>query len=182
MNEDSLPAAGRNGAIPGSLGALYMAAARLAEAIPYWFIALALRVGVGMVFLKSGQSRITSDWEIAGTAYLQFNNDFFPNWPEHVVDVLTVIATITENVCGLLLILGLLARLNALALLGMTLVIQFYVWADWSKLAEFSNPFQAWDTHLFWAGALLLIVARGPGAVSADGIAGRLFGRRTAAA
>lgn len=180
MTATDLPERHQTRAIPGPLGRLYVAAANAAQAIiPYWLIALAVRAGVGMVFFKSGQTKLAGDWEISNSAYLLFQNEYFPELSDSMVDVLTVLATVAENVCGLLLILGVLARLNALALLGMTAVIQFGVWTDWSKLAEFANPFQAWDIHLFWAGALLLIIARGPGAASIDAAAGALFGKKS---
>ena len=163
----------------GAAGRAYGAFARMAaNIVPYWLIALAMRLGVGMVFWKSGQTKITSDYEISPSAYMLFQNEYFPYLDEGLVDVLTVLGTITENVCSLLLMLGMLARLNALALLGVTAVIQFLVYTDLGKLAEFANPFHAWDLHIFWAAALLLIIARGPGAVSADHVAGRLFGKR----
>ena len=46
----------------------------------------------------------------------------------------------------MLLVLGLFTRLSALALLGMTLVIQLFVYPD------------AWPTHLSWAALLLYLV------------------------
>ena len=55
-----------------------------------------------------------------------------------------------------LLALGLCTRLSALALLGMTAVIQVFVYPD------------AWATHLSWAGLLLLLIGRGGGAMSLD--------------
>jgi len=44
----------------------------------------------------------------------------------------------------------------ALALLGMTLTIQLFVYPD------------AWPTHLSWAAALLYLVGRGGGTLSLD--------------
>jgi putative oxidoreductase len=137
-----------------------------------------MRLGVGMMFWKSGQTKITGGFEISSSAYMLFQHEYFPGWNEGLVDVLTVIGTVTENVCSLLLMLGVLCRLNALALLSVTAVIQFLVFTDIGKLAEFANPFHAWDLHIFWAAALLLIISRGPGAVSVDHVAGCLFGRR----
>jgi putative oxidoreductase len=55
-----------------------------------------------------------------------------------------------------MLVLGLLTRPAALALLGMTSVIEIFVYPD------------AWPTHLSWAGLLLPLIARGPGALSLD--------------
>ena len=52
--------------------------------------------------------------------------------------------------------LGLFTRLSALALLGMTLVIQVFVYPD------------AWPTHLSWAVLLLYLIGRGAGAWSLD--------------
>jgi putative oxidoreductase len=57
-------------------------------------------------------------------------------------------------------VLGLLARVGALGLLGMTAVIEIFVYPD------------AWPTHLSWAGLLLPILARGPGKMSLDWMSG----------
>ena len=56
----------------------------------------------------------------------------------------------------MLLALGLFSRLSALALLGMTAVIQVFVYPD------------AWPTHLSWAGLMLVVIARGAGLLSLD--------------
>jgi len=45
---------------------------------------------------------------------------------------------------------------SALALLGMTTVIEIFVYPD------------AWPTHLTWAALLLLLIARGAGRLSLD--------------
>ena len=52
--------------------------------------------------------------------------------------------------------LGLGTRFAALALLGMTAVIELFVYPD------------AWPTHLSWAAPLLLLAARGGGRFSLD--------------
>jgi len=56
----------------------------------------------------------------------------------------------------ILLVLGLLTRSSATALLAMTLVIEIFVYPD------------AWPTHLSWAGLLLPLIAYGGGAWSLD--------------
>jgi putative oxidoreductase len=66
------------------------------------------------------------------------------------------LATIQEHLLAVMLLVGLAARLSALGLLAMTAVIQIFVYP-----ANYPD-------HLLWASALLLIVARGPGAVSVD--------------
>ena len=52
--------------------------------------------------------------------------------------------------------LGLGTRFAALALLGMTTVIEVFVYPD------------AWPTHLSWAGLLLPLIAPGGGKLSLD--------------
>lgn len=60
------------------------------------------------------------------------------------------VATYAEHLFPILLVLGLFTRVAALALLGMTLVIEVFVYPD------------AWSTHLSWAGLLLPLIARAP--------------------
>ena len=55
-----------------------------------------------------------------------------------------------------LLFLGLFTRFAALALLGMTLVIQVFVYPD------------AWPTHLSWAAVFLYLIRHGAGRASLD--------------
>jgi putative oxidoreductase len=66
------------------------------------------------------------------------------------------LAAYSEHLFPLLLVLGLFTRLSALALLGMTLVIQVFVYPD------------AWPTHLSWAALLLYLAGRGAGRLSLD--------------
>jgi putative oxidoreductase len=54
------------------------------------------------------------------------------------------------------LFLGLASRLSALALFGMTAVIQLFVVPG------------GWPEHILWLSLLLLIIARGPGSISLD--------------
>jgi uncharacterized membrane protein YphA (DoxX/SURF4 family) len=65
-------------------------------------------------------------------------------------------ATSAEHLFPILLVLGLFTRASALALLGMTLVIQVFVYPD------------AWPTHLGWTGLLLPLIAWGGGKASLD--------------
>ncbi|NDB00565.1 MAG: DoxX family membrane protein, partial [Betaproteobacteria bacterium] len=61
-----------------------------------------------------------------------------------------------EHLLPVLLVLGLFTRGAALALLGMTLVIQVLVYP------------QAWPTHLSWAALLLYLAGRGAGRWALD--------------
>ena len=67
-----------------------------------------------------------------------------------------VLATVAEHVFPILLVLGLCTRLSALALLGMTTVIEVFVYPD------------AWPTHGLWAACFLALIAKGPGRLSLD--------------
>ena len=59
-----------------------------------------------------------------------------------------------------LMVLGLMTRLSALGLLGMTAVIQIFVYPE------------AWVTHGLWAAALLAVAVLGPGRISLDHLLG----------
>jgi putative oxidoreductase len=65
-------------------------------------------------------------------------------------------ATYAEHLFPILLVLGLGTRFAALGLLGMTTVIEVFVYPD------------AWPTHLSWAAILLPLIAKGGGALSLD--------------
>ena len=65
-------------------------------------------------------------------------------------------ATVAEHLFPILLVLGLFTRFSAAALLGMTLVIQIFVYPD------------AWPTHLSWLGLMLPLIAMGGGKLSLD--------------
>jgi putative oxidoreductase len=71
-------------------------------------------------------------------------------------DLAAYLATIGEHVFSVLLLVGLASRLSALGLFGMTMVIQLFVFPD-------GRP-----EHILWVALQLLIISRGPGAVSLD--------------
>ncbi|WP_417481094.1 DoxX family protein [Maricaulis sp.] len=75
-------------------------------------------------------------------------------------------ATLAEFTFPILLVLGVLTRASALALLGMTVVIQLFVYPDaW------------WGTHALWVVLAVYIAAYGPGRLSIDHWAGPRFAR-----
>ena len=83
--------------------------------------------------------------------------------PQSLVSAVARVAAATvfwrsgqTKVEGFQLVLGFASRLSALALLGMTAVIQLFVYPS------------GWPEHLLWATALLTIIARGPGILSLD--------------
>ena len=129
------------------------------EAIPYSALALAARVFPAAVFWQSGQTKVEG-FGLSDSAVYLFQEEY--RLPLIDPTVAAYGAAFAEHVFPILLVLGLASRLAALALLGMTLVIEIFVYPD------------AWPTHGVWAACFLLIVARGPGAVSLD----RLIARR----
>ncbi len=134
---------------------------------PMALILLMLRIGVGMVFWKSGLTKVVTTEsglpvlpiQLADSAVTLFETEYqVPLLPP---DLAAWLAALNELAMPLLLILGLASRVSAAALLGMTLVIQFFVYPG------------NWAEHLFWAGALAIILTRGAGAISLDALLAR---------
>ena len=132
--------------------------ARLADwlqrRLPDALLLFTARIGVAAVFFLSGRTKVTGLLEITPEAYELFRNEYAvpllsPSLAAHL-------ATYSEHLFPVLLAFGLFTRVAAAGLLGMTLVIQTFVYPD------------AWSTHLSWAGLLLLLMARGGGAWSLD--------------
>jgi len=130
------------------------------EAIPYWFVALITRVSIAGVFWQSGQTKVDG-FRVADTAIELFRSEYRLPVIDPVIGA--YLAAFAEHFFPILLVLGLATRFAALALLGMTLVIEIFVYPD------------AWPTHGTWAACLLILMTRGPGPVSLD----HLIARRT---
>ncbi|MCO7608719.1 DoxX family protein [Pseudomonas chlororaphis] len=147
------------------------------ERIPYSLIAFIARFSIAAVFWKSGQTKVE------GLAIDLFSGTFELGWPRladstiplfqseyHVPllspEVAAHLAAFAEHFFPVLILLGLATRFSALALLGMTLTIQLFVYPD------------AYPTHGTWAAILLLLMARGPGVFSLDHLFARYFQHR----
>lgn len=124
------------------------------EAIPEWLIALVTRFGVAGVFFLSGRTKVDGVLHITDSTYALFASEY--KLPLVSPFIAAHMATYSEHLFSILLVLGLFTRLSAAAFLGMTLVIEIFVYPD------------AWPTHLSWAGLLVYLVARGGGAFSLD--------------
>ena len=112
------------------------------------------RWGIASVFFLSGRTKVEGILTIKPSTYDLFASEYaLPLIPSEWAARL---ATGAEHLFPLLLVLGLFTRTSALALLGMTTVIEIFVYPD------------AWPTHLSWAGLLLPLVARGGGNWSLD--------------
>jgi putative oxidoreductase len=125
-------------------------ALRLLERIPVAVPELLFRLGMGLVFWRSGQSKLAS-WD---TTLLLFREEY--RVPVLPPDLAAYLATAVELTAPVLLVVGLAARMGAGAMLGMAVVIQLLVYP------------QSYSDHLLWAGPLLYLVLRGPGVLSLD--------------
>ncbi|TCL70347.1 DoxX family protein [Rhizobium sp. BK251] len=136
-------------------------ALRLLDRIPHDFIALVSRFSIAAVFWQSGQTKVDG-WHVTDNAVYLFENEykvpFVDPW------LAAHLAAFAEHFFPVLLVIGLASRLSALALLGMTLVIEIFVYPD------------AWPTHGTWAVCFLVIAAGGPGRLSLDYLIARRFG------
>jgi putative oxidoreductase len=124
------------------------------RALPPSLLLLVQRLGIAAIFFQSGRTKVEGWFTIPDTTYELFVYEYagvpLPS------EFAAVMATVGEHLFPILLVLGLFTRLSALALLGMTLTIQIFVYPD------------AWPTHLSWAGLLLPLIALGGGRFALD--------------
>lgn len=126
----------------------------LTNMINHTSLALINRFAIAGIFFFSGRTKVDGFLTVNDSAYALFRDEYkIPLIPPEIA---AHMATYAEHLFPILLVLGLFTRLSALALLGMTAVIQIFVYPG------------AWPTHLSWAGLLLYLVARGAGTVSLD--------------
>ncbi|PHN22592.1 DoxX family protein [Pseudomonas sp. ICMP 460] len=147
----------------------------LFENIPYSLIAFLARFSIAAVFWKSGQTKVegfaidvisgTFQWgepRLAASTLPLFRSEY--QVPLLSPEVAAHLATFAEHFFPVLILLGFATRFSALALIGMTLVIQLFVYPD------------AYPTHVTWIALLLLLVAKGPGRLAIDHLIARRHG------
>jgi putative oxidoreductase len=135
--------------------------------IPHSLIAFLGRFSIAAVFWQSGQTKVE------GLAIDLVHGVFdlgVPHLSESAVDLFrdeyalpllppelaATMAASAEHVLPIFLLIGLGTRYAALGLLGMTLVIEIFVYPN------------AYPVHGTWATILLYLIARGPGKLSID--------------
>jgi putative oxidoreductase len=146
--------------------------------IPNSLVALLARFSIAAVFWNSGQTKVK------GFMINIVSGDFHLGWPrlsDSVVELFVdeyrlpllsphlaaPLSAVAEHAFPLFILFGLATRLSSFALLGMTLVIQLFVFPG------------AYATHGTWAAVLLYLMLYGPGRISADHwLAERMAGRR----
>lgn len=118
---------------------------------------LLTRIVLAGIFWRSARTKVEegSWFSISDTTYYLFAEEYsgvpLPS------DLAAVMATVSEHVFPILLVLGLFTRFSALALLGMTMVIQIFVY-----------PEAWWSVHAVWAALALIVITRGGGQLSLD--------------
>jgi len=121
-------------------------------------LSLVARLAIAAVFFYSGRTKVSGFLTIKPSTFNLYETEYA--LPLLSPQLAAHLATYAEHLFPLLLVIGLFTRLSALALLGMTLVIQLFVYPD------------AWPTHLTWIGLMLLVIGRGAGHWSADRMLG----------
>lgn len=133
----------------------------LLDKIPQSIVSLAARIFPSAVFWMSGRTKVEG-FDVTDNAVALFREEYALPLLDPLVAAR--LAAFSEHFFPVLLVIGLASRLAALALLGMTAVIE-YVYPD------------AWPTHGTWATCFLVVIARGPGVFSVDHLLGKLFRR-----
>ena len=129
----------------------------LLDRFPPSILQLMFRVAIASVFWSSGLTKIAS-WS---TTIALFRDEYMvPLLPPEIAAAMS--ATF-ELSCSVLIVLGLATRLATLPLLGMTLVIEVFVYPEY------------WTQHLMWASVLLFLLTKGPGVFSLDHYAERFL-------
>ena len=118
------------------------------ERFPLSVLQFLMRLSIGAVFWNSGLTKIAS-WQ---TTIVLFRDEY--RVPVLPPELAATLAASVELTTPILLLFGLFSRLATLPMLGMTFVIEAFVYP------------QDWIEHLTWASMLLFILTRGPGAIS----------------
>lgn len=130
--------------------------------VPEGLMLLFMRIVLAGIFWRSGRTKVEegSWFSISDSTYFLFQEEYkgvpLPS------DLSAVMATVSEHLFPILLVLGLFTRFSALALLGMTMVIQMFVY-----------PEAWWPVHSLWVAMTLALIVRGGGNISLDALLAR---------
>ncbi|VAV92212.1 hypothetical protein MNBD_ALPHA04-512 [hydrothermal vent metagenome] len=133
-------------------------------------IALLLaRLGLGGIFYRSAASRMEEgSWtQLTENAVYQFSEKPFNQVPIINGEFGAYFTSFTELAIGILLMIGLATRFGALAVIGMAVVIQTFVFPSFAHL---------WTTVAVWVALALILIVRGGGIFSVDRLIGHKFG------
>jgi putative oxidoreductase len=138
-------------AAPSGFVGLYRSLWKALERVPIALPVLVMRVGVALVFWRSGQSKLP----LGNESTIGLFRDIY-QVPLLPPEPAAYLATMVEIACPVLLLLGALTRPAAAILIAQTIVIQIFVFPG------------NYPDHLLWAGPLLYLLLRGPGKWSFD--------------
>ena len=127
---------------------------RIGVLLGHSFIALVARLSIAAIFFQSGRTKVEGFLTITDGTYELFQTEY--KLPLIPPEIAAHMSAYVETFVPMLLVLGLATRLSAFVLLGMTTIIEIFVYPD------------AWPTHLSWAAILLYLIARGGGRISVD--------------
>ena len=140
-----------HGAMARRIATLQALAARL---LPASVQLLAARFAVAAIFFLSGRTKVEGWFTLKDSTIDLFRYEYM--LPLVPPEIAAPLAAFAEHALPLLLAAGLFTRCAAIGLLGMTAVIEIFVYP------------QAWPTHLSWAALLLPLIAQGGGKFSLD--------------
>jgi putative oxidoreductase len=137
----------------------------LMRGIPLWIVSLMARLSLAVVFWASGRTKVAE-----GTLFSLSENAVWLFQEEYKVPLLppelaAYMALTAEHLLPVLLVVGFASRFAALGLLGMTLVIQAFVYPA------------AYPVHGPWSVCCLVIMIFGPGWLSLDRLVAHHFRR-----
>jgi putative oxidoreductase len=158
----------RSRSITGTLIRGFVAACAF---IPYALVALALRLVIARVFFLDGQTRVDGTpipvhlqgFDFSFVVPLQVKAETYASLLTGYLPVQVPPGLVAYLVSGgefllpIMLVLGFGTRIAALGLLIITAFMQLYV-----------MPQALWSLHVYWAAILLVLLSRGPGALSLD--------------
>jgi putative oxidoreductase len=137
-------------------------AIRYMEMLPYSLLSILGRFAVGLVFWNSARTKVQG-WDLFGVnenTLTLFQEEY--KLPIISPEFAALLAQLSEHIFSVLIIIGLATRFSALALLGMTLVIEIFVYPE------------AYVVHGTWAAILIMLIKFGPGKISLDQIVSKL--------
>ena len=129
----------------------------LATAVPESVMLLFVRIALGGIFWRSGQTKVVEGtWFTLQDSTLELFRTEYAGVPLPA-ELAAPLANAAEHVLPALLLAGLFTRFAAAGLIGMTMVIQLFVYPDaW------------WPEHSLWVALALVLVVRGGGLLALD--------------
>ncbi len=142
---------------------------KISGPVPESIALLLARLGLGGVFYRSATSRMEEgSWtQLTENAVYQFSEEPFNQVPVINGEFGAYFTSFTELAIGILLMIGLATRFGALAVIGMSAVIQIFVFPSFAHL---------WTTVTVWVALALILMIRGGGIFSVDKLIGNRLG------